>query len=65
MPVLPDDYETDIELLRFSQDNIINHSGRKVLEFCKSQYAMADMGKIKGWESSDLLGLMDEAWLIT
>ena len=37
VPVLPDDYETDIELQRFSQDNIVNHSGRKALEFCKSR----------------------------
>ena len=28
-------------------------------------YAMVDMGKIKGWVSSHLLGLMEEAWLIT
>lgn len=35
VPVLPDDYETDAALTRFSQDKIVNSNGRKLLEFCK------------------------------
>ncbi|MEW8548380.1 MAG: reverse transcriptase family protein, partial [Candidatus Thiodiazotropha sp.] len=35
IPVLPDDYETDDALVRFSQDKCVNTNGRKLLEFCK------------------------------
>lgn len=35
VPVLPDDYETDAALARFSQDKNVNSNGRKLLEFCK------------------------------
>ena len=35
MPVLPEDYESDVPLDRFSQDHFININGRKLLDFCK------------------------------
>ena len=35
MPVLPEEYESDVPLDRFSQDNFINVNGRKLLDFCK------------------------------
>ena len=36
VPILPDDYEADTVLQRFSQDHIVNSNGRKLLEFCKA-----------------------------
>ena len=36
VPILPDEYEADTELQRFSQDHIANSNGRKLLEFCKA-----------------------------
>ena len=35
MDLLPDDYEVDENLQRFSQDSSININGRKLLDFCK------------------------------
>lgn len=35
IPVLPDDYEIDTALNRYSQDHIVNANDRKLLEFCK------------------------------
>ena len=35
-PTLPDNYELDVELQRFSQDHIINRNGRNLLQFCKA-----------------------------
>ena len=35
MPVLPEDYESDVPLDRFSQDHFINVNGGKLLDFCK------------------------------
>ena len=35
MDLLPDDYEADENLQRFSQDSSININGRKLLDFCK------------------------------
>ena len=35
VPVLPDEYESDIVFERFSQDRFVNSNGRKLLDFCK------------------------------
>ena len=31
-PTLPDNYEPDVELQRFSQDHIVNRNGRNLLQ---------------------------------
>ena len=34
VPVLPDEYESDIVIERFSQDRFVNSNDRKLLDFC-------------------------------
>lgn len=46
--VLPDDYEIDTSLNRFSQDHIVNAKGRTLLEFCKLNICNGRLGADNG-----------------